>query len=165
MAVKYYAVKKGKMPGIYYSWNECKTQVDGFSGAEYKSFKSEKEARDYISDNSEQTSMNKSIKNTNTLAVEAYVDGSYNSRTNEFSYGMIILRNGEELKYADKEMASMHNVAGEIKGAEAAMRYAVENSLKEIIIIMITKALQSGVWVNGKQIKREQKHIRNIKIA
>lgn len=64
MAVKYYAVKKGKMSGIYYSWNECKTQVDGFSGAEYKSFKSEKEARDYISDNSEQTSMNKSIKET-----------------------------------------------------------------------------------------------------
>ena len=42
----------------------AKTQVDGFSGAEYKSFKSEKEARDYISDNSEQTSMNKSIKKT-----------------------------------------------------------------------------------------------------
>ncbi|RHC04665.1 viroplasmin family protein [Dorea formicigenerans] len=158
MAVKYYAVKKGKMPGIYYSWNECKTQVDGFSGAEYKSFKSEKEARDYISDNSEQTSMNKSIKNTNTLAVEAYVDGSYNSRTNEFSYGMIILRNGEELKYAekyaDKEMASMHNVAGEIKGAEAAMRYAVENSLKEIIIYHDYEGIAKwclGEWKANKE--------------
>lgn len=42
MAVKYYAVKKGKMPGIYYSWNECKTQVDGFSGAEYKSLNQRK---------------------------------------------------------------------------------------------------------------------------
>ena len=152
------AVKKGKMPGIYYSWNECKTQVDGFSGAEYKSFKSEKEARDYISDNSEQTSMNKSIKNTNTLAVEAYVDGSYNSRTNEFSYGMIILRNGEELKYAekyaDKEMASMHNVAGEIKGAEAAMRYAVENSLKEIIIYHDYEGIAKwclGEWKANKE--------------
>lgn len=158
MAVKYYAVKKGKMPGIYYSWNECKTQVDGFSGAEYKSFKSEKEARDYISDNSEQTSMNKCIKNTNTLAVEAYVDGSYNSRTNEYSYGMIILRNGEELKYAekyaDKEMASMHNVAGEIKGAEAAMRYAVENSLKEIIIYHDYEGISKwclGEWKANKE--------------
>ena len=158
MAVKYYAVKKGKMPGIYYSWNECKTQVDGFSGAEYKSFKSEKEARDYISDNSEQTSMNKCIKNTYTLAVEAYVDGSYNSRTNEYSYGMIILRNGEELKYAekyaDKEMASMHNVAGEIKGAEAAMRYAVENSLKEIIIYHDYEGISKwclGEWKANKE--------------
>ena len=38
---KYYAVKKGKTLGIYKSWDECKAQVDGFSGAEYKSFKSE----------------------------------------------------------------------------------------------------------------------------
>lgn len=102
--------------------------------------------------------MNKSIKNTNTLAVEAYVDGSYNSRTNEFSYGMIILRNGEELKYAekyaDKEMASMHNVAGEIKGAEAAMRYAVENSLKEIIIYHDYEGIAKwclGEWKANKE--------------
>lgn len=53
MANKYYAVKKGKTPGIYYSWDECKAQVDGFSGAKYKSFKSEMEARDYIGDNTE----------------------------------------------------------------------------------------------------------------
>lgn len=102
--------------------------------------------------------MNKSIKNTNTLAVEAYVDGSYNSRTNEYSYGMIILRNGEELKYAekyaDKEMASMHNVAGEIKGAEAAMRYAVENSLKEIIIYHDYEGISKlclGEWKANKE--------------
>ena len=51
MASKYYAVRKGKTPGIYNSWSECKLQVDGFSGAEYKSFKSEEEAREYIEDN------------------------------------------------------------------------------------------------------------------
>ena len=37
--VKYYGVKKGLVPGVYTSWDECKAQVDGFSGAEYKSFK------------------------------------------------------------------------------------------------------------------------------
>ena len=158
MAVKYYAVKKGKIPGIYYSWNECKIQVDGFSGAEYKSFKSEKEAQDYISDNSRQISLNNPVKNANTLVVEAYVDGSYSSGTNEFSYGMIILQNGEELKYAekysDKEMASMHNVAGEIKGAEAAMRYAVENSLEKIIIYHDYEGIAKwclGEWKANKE--------------
>ena len=34
MASKYYAVRKGKTPGIYNSWSECKLQVDGFSGAD-----------------------------------------------------------------------------------------------------------------------------------
>ena len=35
---KYYAVKKGKSPGIYDSWNKCKAQVDGVPGAVYKGF-------------------------------------------------------------------------------------------------------------------------------
>lgn len=32
----YYVVRKGLKPGLYNSWQECKEQVDGYSGAEYK---------------------------------------------------------------------------------------------------------------------------------
>ena len=39
MASKYYAVKKGKVPGIYFNWNDCKAMVDGYQGAVYKRFK------------------------------------------------------------------------------------------------------------------------------
>lgn len=158
MANKYYAVRKGKTPGIYKAWDECKAQVDGFSGAEYKSFKTEQEARDYIGYSVEQERMNKPVKNVNTSRVEAYVDGSYNSETNEFSYGMIILQNGEELKFAEKydnkELALMHNVAGEIKGAEAAIRYAVENSLESIIIYHDYEGIAKwclGEWKANKE--------------
>lgn len=38
MANKYYVVWKGRTPGIFTTWNECKSQVDGFAGARYKSF-------------------------------------------------------------------------------------------------------------------------------
>ena len=34
----------------------------------------------------------------------------------------------------DKELALMHNVAGEIKGSEAAMQYAVDHNIPEITI-------------------------------
>ena len=44
MASKYYAVKKGKVPGIYLNWNDCKAMVDGYPGAVYKSFKTIEEA-------------------------------------------------------------------------------------------------------------------------
>lgn len=64
MAVKYYAVKKERCQEYIIRGMNAKLKLMVFSGAEYKSFKSEKEARDYISDNSEQTSMNKSIKET-----------------------------------------------------------------------------------------------------
>ena len=38
MAKKYYAVAKGKTPGIYLTWEDCKAQVDHFPGALYKGF-------------------------------------------------------------------------------------------------------------------------------
>lgn len=48
MASKFYAVRKGKNPGIYGTWDECKSQVNGFAGAEYKSFKTQSEAKEYM---------------------------------------------------------------------------------------------------------------------
>lgn len=46
---KYYVVWKGKKPGIYSSWNVCKNQIDGFEGAQYKSFVSINEAEEAFS--------------------------------------------------------------------------------------------------------------------
>ena len=48
VAMKIYAVKKGRVPGIYRNWDETKKQVDGFSGAEYKSFENITDAIDYL---------------------------------------------------------------------------------------------------------------------
>ena len=47
----FYAVKQGKNPGIYKTWDECKAQVEGFSGALYKGFSTRKEAEIYLSGN------------------------------------------------------------------------------------------------------------------
>ena len=48
MAAKFYAVRKGKKPGIYMSWDMCKQQTDGFPGAEFKSFPTREAAEEYI---------------------------------------------------------------------------------------------------------------------
>ncbi len=46
---KWYAVAKGRSgPAIYASWDECKAQTLGFSGAIYKSFKTREEAQTFI---------------------------------------------------------------------------------------------------------------------
>jgi ribonuclease HI len=37
---KFYVVWKGHKPGVFTTWNECAAQVNGFPGAEYKSFAS-----------------------------------------------------------------------------------------------------------------------------
>jgi viroplasmin and RNaseH domain-containing protein len=45
---KFYGVRRGRTPGIYSSWEECQTQVEGFSGCEFKSFRSKRDAIDYM---------------------------------------------------------------------------------------------------------------------
>ncbi|XP_012175914.1 ribonuclease H1 isoform X1 [Bombus terrestris] len=49
MAFKsYYAVAKGRTPGVYHTWPECHKQVFRFSGPVFKKFKTETEARKFI---------------------------------------------------------------------------------------------------------------------
>lgn len=47
-AKKVYAVRRGKVIGILDSWDACKEAVEGYPGAEYKSFKSVEEAKAYM---------------------------------------------------------------------------------------------------------------------
>lgn len=93
MAKKFYAVKIGKTPGVYETWTECQNQINGVSGAIYKGFTTKEEALAFVGgDNIKQQGK--------TLAV-AYVDGSYDSITNAFSYGIVFFmmdRNNTSLR-------------------------------------------------------------------
>ena len=83
---KFYAVKKGYKVGVYNTWDECKKQVNGFSGAEYKSFQTLDEAYEYMG-------VKKDVKVENGDFVKAYVDGSYEHAIREYGSGVVILRN------------------------------------------------------------------------
>ena len=48
MAKKYYAVARGKTPGIYFTWEDCKAQVEHFPGPVYKGFSNLVEAEEFI---------------------------------------------------------------------------------------------------------------------
>ena len=45
---RWYAVRKGFRPGIYSSWAECEKIVRGYSGAEFRGFRTLVEAKDYM---------------------------------------------------------------------------------------------------------------------
>lgn len=141
---KFYAVRQGRKTGMFFTWDECKKQVMGYPGAIYKSFGTEAEAKEYLG-------IGIPIKNTSSDAVEIYVDGSYHAGTKEFSYGMVVLINGREEKFSkkmsDPELAQMRNVAGEIKGSEAAMQYAMDHKIPSIIIYHDYQGIAS--WCNG----------------
>lgn len=144
MAKKYYAVKRGRNPGVYNSWAECQKQINGFTGAVYKGFNTKEEAVSFIKVESNR------VKQRETEAI-AYVDGSYDAATNAFSYGMVFFHNSKELhffkKYDDNSLSEMHNVAGEIKGAEAAIQYCLDNNISSITIYHDYEGIAK--WCNG----------------
>lgn len=160
MAKKYYAVRNGRKTGVFLTWAECQKQVTGFSGAEFKSFPTMEEAKAFAGVNTgrkDHISSKNNMEAASPAGVIAYVDGSYRSDTKEFSYGMVILQNGEEHcfceKMTDKELAQMHNVAGEIKGSEAAMQYALDHALPEITIYHDYEGIAkwcTGAWKANK---------------
>ena len=48
----FYAVRVGKKPGIYTSWDECKKQVIGVKGSIYKKFNSKSSAEEFYKNKS-----------------------------------------------------------------------------------------------------------------
>ena len=165
---KFYAVRQGRKTGMFLTWDECKKQVMGYPGAIYKSFGTEAEAKEYLGIASgdkcgQGAGENKSdvekpgttgdtqMEPANSDAVEIYVDGSYHVGTKEFSYGMVVLIDGKEEKFSQKmtdpQLAQMRNVAGEIKGSEAAMQYALDHKIPSIIIYHDYQGIAS--WCNG----------------
>ncbi len=161
---KYYAVKKGLTPGVYETWEQCKAMVDGYSGAVYKSFPTMEEAERFVGQNfAEQGSVGQHISGkrpcpfTAEGEAVAYVDGSYNVETGEYSCGVVFFAGGEEThlcqKGEDREMASMRNVAGEIMGARLAMEEAVSRGMDRLVIYHDYQGIASwclGQWRTNK---------------
>ncbi len=138
MVKKVYAVRKGRVPGIYDTWAKCQKQIHGYSGAQYKSFPSIAQAEEYMkSGQPGQINEKDGDQEAMTEAI-AYVDGSYQADTGQFSCGAVIFHEGKEEHfselYDDKELAQMRNVAGEIMGARKAVQYCLDHEIKSVTI-------------------------------
>lgn len=125
MAVKYYAVRTGKKPGIYRSWDACKAMVHGYPGAVYKGFKTLEEAEDFLGASGSVGQMGDSgvsagngkasdsvgMADMKEVTVEcaaaaemadalpavyAFVDGSYNAATKVYGYGGFLIHHGKK---------------------------------------------------------------------
>jgi len=175
----YYAVRIGKTPGIYTNWEDCKAQVTGYKGAVFKGFEEKKDAEDFMK--AGEASFYEAGTNERTVAgglekkevnrkksiigeedkfvseITAYVDGSF-LKGKVFGCGCVIIKDGEVISeiseaYEDEELASMRNVAGEIKASELAMRYALDNGYKSISIYHDYQGISSwclGEWKTNK---------------
>lgn len=94
----------------------------------------------------------------------AYVDGSFNVATGDYSCGVVFLYQGQEETMAEKgkdeELAQMRNVAGEILGSQLAMEHAIALGIKKIKIVHDYQGIASwclGEWKTNKEGTRAYK--------
>ena len=127
--MKYYAIKDDLNHEIVDSWELCKEHLKNYTKPKYKSFKTKEEAEAFL---------NGEILDDNITAPKAYIDGSYDSKTNAYSFGGVLIMDGKEYPYKKKfepdEYSSLRNVAGEIQGAGFIIAYAVKKGIKELHI-------------------------------
>ena len=125
--MKYYAIKDDLNHEIVDSWDLCKEHLKNYTKPKYKSFKTKEEAEAFIKDE---------ILDDNITAPKAYIDGSFDSKTNAYSFGGVLIIDGKEYPYKKKfepdEYSSLRNVAGEIQGAGFIIAYAVKKGIKEL---------------------------------
>lgn len=169
MAQKYYAVKVGKVPGIYRTWDACREMVHGYPGAVYKSFSDMQSAQAFCGRETEATAdfvteCGEAPKGAQaetpietTAGNYAFVDGSFCAETGTYGYGGFLCVDGERHVLQgsgnDEEMAAMRNVAGEILGSMAAIEKAIALGLPTVTIYYDYMGIEmwaTGVWKRNK---------------
>ena len=155
---KIYAVRKGKTTGIFYSWDECSASVNGYPGAEYKSFTTKEEANAYLV-NSFAVQIEEEKKDQKNTALDgtestltAYVDGSFDPSIGKYAFGCILLTpDGEIIRESgngqDPESLAIRNVAGEMLGAMYAVQWAVNHGYPSLTIYYDYEGIAK--WAKG----------------
>lgn len=153
---KVYAIKKGRFIGKVYSWDECLEATRGFSGAEYKSFKTDEEADAYLRGEV----VHKAIDSKGTR-VEVKTPTSYDV-ANLFCDGGFkdeMISYGVYIEGAMKEVldcgciepfgfpSQSRNIVGEVLGCLAGLQLCGMLGYKRINIYHDYEGL--GRWVSG----------------
>ena len=145
MAKKVYAIKEGYDSNlnevvqnkIVNTWAECLKYVKGVKGAKYKSFESMDDAKAYLVDTN--TLLKKGRDEYPEDCLHIYVDGSYNIKTQRYSYGLVVVNNNvveymESGSPLDTSKSNIRQIAGELDGAVKGVEYALKNGAKKVVL-------------------------------
>lgn len=160
---KYYTVWSGREMGVFSSWEDCKKQVEGFEGAQYKSFPTEEEAKeaflyDYWEFVRKQTKPGVRKKgetglnvigprpNLDTLSVDAACSGN----PGKMEYRGVLTRTGEEIFRAGPFECGTNNI-GEFLAIVHGLALLKKQGKEKYPIYSDSKTGMS--WVRQKKCK------------
>lgn len=154
--MKFYAVRKGRQPGVYTNWPACEEQVKGFPGAVYKAFPTKAQALAFVGKSplsSPHSLATGALPVTDTIHV--WVDGSCLPNSNGrlyFGWAYVIFDGERELHRASghdvpAEARRHRNVAGEIQAVLQALEWCRMRGIAAAAIHFDYQGLAS--WVDG----------------
>lgn len=150
MKQKYYAVRKGRQAGIYSDWDSCKSQVEGFAGAQYKSFSTREDAAQYLAgQNSAAADAGKKTPRESSPPepipaghVVIYADGACSGNPGRGGYGTVVLY-GDQRRELSAGFRRTTNNRMEILGCIAGLDAIEERS--DIMIFSDSKYVVDAV--------------------
>ena len=151
---KFYAVRIGKIPGIYSDWDSCKNQIYKYPGAVYKSFVKKDDALKFLE-------VNKLIENTSEIHI--YTDGSHQKLTNyigigsyckykDVEYSLSLECNDNMLKTYNIDCQSYSNPTCELLGFSETLKLFQNVKFKEPTTLVFhidyigVKCWIEGIW-------------------
>jgi len=166
---KFYAVAKGRRPGIYDNWPEAKSQIDGFTGAVYKGFTSKNEAEEWMKNPvlkripfsaipSENAGRNSKPEDGE---ITIYTDGGSSGNPGPGGYGVVIINNGEQKELSGGFRLTTNNRM-ELMGVIVALR-SLEQKDKPITLYTDSSYVVNGIIKGWAEKWRKNNWIKSDK--
>ncbi|MFN0215778.1 MAG: viroplasmin family protein [Saprospiraceae bacterium] len=167
---KFYVVWEGRKPGVYTSWEDCKSQVDGVAGAKYKSFENRAQADLAFQSNywkfvQKTTSTPKtaaSLSRSSIIQESVAVDAACSGNPGDMEYRGVWTADGRELFHMGPLKEGTNNI-GEFLAIVHALAMLKQQNKPTLPIYSDSKTAQG--WVKkGKCNTKLEATGRNDKI-
>lgn len=135
----YYAVRKGKIEGIFTTWSECQKSINGYSGAIYKKFTNKNDAEQFISGKlfvSNRETVKIKIKREFIPNLYVYTDGSCSKN------GKIGAQAGLGVYFGENDP---RNLSKKVEGKQT-------NNVAEILAIIEAYNILENIILNDEKI-------------
>lgn len=156
---KYYVVWEGVKPGIYDNWPEASLQVQGFTGAKYKSFASKAEAAQAFKGSfwsvagKDTKTIKKSLPELEKIGVRLdslAVDAACSGNPGDMEYRGVHVRTGEQIFQLGPFPDGTNNI-GEFLALVHGLAWLKQRNSPNIPIYSDSKIAQG--WIKAKTCK------------
>lgn len=155
MAKKYYVVWEGRQKGVFSSWDVCKSLIEGYKGAIYKSFESYEDAKNAFQTQAAQSVRKQNYSNTQRITT-AYpiqdsisVDAACSGNPGNMEYRGVYVKTRQQLFHIGPLEDGTNNI-GEFLAIVHGLAY-----LQKIgsIMPLYTDSMTAISWIKNKHCK------------